>query len=244
MEMFIFTQHFYRVSWLHRKIMATINSINKLTQNLTVDPGVAGDAYIQHRRVSTPVFSMGVDDDAGDSFKISHSAALGTSDVFIMTQNGERTLPLQSLFLAYLSTTVNSVTGDGTGYVVIYDTVIKDYGSDYNNATGVFTAPTTGRYYFNNNAYYLSGVTGGTHVLDRMATSNGVYYGSAFPTNEILPGFYGYQNAVVINGGIFCDMDAGDTAYMTIVGGGTGTSKVDDIYGGNCYTWFGGYLVC
>jgi hypothetical protein len=47
---------------------------------------------------------------------------------------------------AYVATTVNNVTGDGTNYTIIFNTETSDIGNDYNNATGVFTAPYTGNY--------------------------------------------------------------------------------------------------
>jgi hypothetical protein len=57
--------------------------------------------------------------------------------------------PLQSLFSAYLSSsTSNNVTGNGTVYTVIFDTELADVSGNYNNSTGVFTAPVTGKYLF------------------------------------------------------------------------------------------------
>ncbi len=52
-------------------------------------------------------------------------------------------------FSAYLSTTQTNVTGDGTQYLYKANTVIFDIGgSDYNPSTGIFTAPSTGYYFF------------------------------------------------------------------------------------------------
>lgn len=50
-------------------------------------------------------------------------------------------------FMANVSATQNNVTGDGTVYTVIFDTVDGQLGTNYNHTTGVFTAPRTG-YYF------------------------------------------------------------------------------------------------
>lgn len=49
-------------------------------------------------------------------------------------------------FMANVSTPQANVTGDGTVYTVICDHVTGQLGSNYNNATGVFTAPRTGYY--------------------------------------------------------------------------------------------------
>ena len=50
-------------------------------------------------------------------------------------------------FEAYLSSTQNAVTGDGTNYVIPFDTELYDIGNDYSNPT--FTAPVDGIYLFN-----------------------------------------------------------------------------------------------
>jgi len=66
----------------------------------------------------------------------------------VPTTNRERTMPLQPAFFAYNSTLRSDVTGDGTAYTLIFNTVVLDQNSDYNNTTGVFTAPVTGFYMF------------------------------------------------------------------------------------------------
>lgn len=43
--------------------------------------------------------------------------------------------------------TASSVTGDGTAYTIVYDVVQFDNDSNYNNSTGVFTAPVSGIYF-------------------------------------------------------------------------------------------------
>jgi len=62
--------------------------------------------------------------------------------------SGRYTNTSQPLVGAYLSSTVSNVTGDGTAYTVIFDTESFDQGSNYNNSTGVFTAPIAGKYLF------------------------------------------------------------------------------------------------
>jgi hypothetical protein len=51
-------------------------------------------------------------------------------------------------FEADSNTSQTNVTGDGTNYTVIFDQEFVDVGNNYNNATGVFTAPVTGNYMF------------------------------------------------------------------------------------------------
>jgi len=66
----------------------------------------------------------------------------------VPTVNRERTMPLQPAFFAYNSTLRTNVTGDGTSYTIVFNTDLLDQNSDYNNTTGVFTAPVTGFYKF------------------------------------------------------------------------------------------------
>lgn len=65
-----------------------------------------------------------------------------------ITAAGEMTNTLQPAFSAFLSAPVANVTGDGTVYTIIYDSENVDQGSDYDNTTGLFTAPVTGVYQF------------------------------------------------------------------------------------------------
>ena len=80
--------------------MATKNSIDNAVQDLTIDPGATGDSFIQFDINATGEFRIGVDDASGDAFVIAQGSALGTNDTFVMTAAGERTMPLQSAFLA------------------------------------------------------------------------------------------------------------------------------------------------
>lgn len=47
---------------------------------------------------------------------------------------------------AHVGTTVNNVTGDSTSYTIIFNVVGADVRANYNNATGVFTAPYSAHY--------------------------------------------------------------------------------------------------
>ena len=81
----------------------------------------------------------------------------------------------QPLFSAYLSTTQTNVTGDGTSYPVVFDTVLINQTSSYNNATGTFTAPTTGNYMFNTLIQGLNGGASGK-ILQCYMVLTGVTY--------------------------------------------------------------------
>ena len=65
---------------------------------------------------------------------------------------------------AYLSTSPTNISGDGTVYTIIFDTVQYDSGSNYNNSNGQFTAPATGKYFVATNVYFTNLSTSYTEI--------------------------------------------------------------------------------
>jgi hypothetical protein len=180
-------------------------------------------------------FSAGIDNNDFNKFKISASATLGTTDAFVCTTAGEITKPLQPAFLATLSTTQTNVTGTGTQYTIICNTEIFDQGSDYNNATGVFTAPITGRYFFCAKIFLTDCTVAIGGDVD-VVTSNRAYqngYRRAASTADILTSC-----------SWLADMDLGDTAHATARGFGEAgdTQDLAAVSGSDTRTCFSGYL--
>lgn len=166
--------------------------------------------------------------------------ASATGTVMSALDTGEITYPLQPAFLAIPNATISDVTGDGTRYVIIFNTEIFDQNSDYNTGTGQFTAPVTGRYQFYGSIAYGdigAAHNNGSQIID---TSNREYLTNLNnPTTFDISGFLA-QTLVVL-----ADMDAGDTAEL--VANVSGSTKTVDIFYQSATdprSWFSGSLVC
>ncbi len=159
-----------------------------------------------------------------------------TGNIITALDTGEITKPLQPAFLAYVSSTINNVTGTGTAYTVIFDTEVFDQNADYNTASGVFTAPVTGRYFLQS-LVCIGGTTQATQFAILIATSNRNYY------NYYRRAASNQDHTMQISS--LCDMDAADIAYIVIAVAGE-AGDTDDVLGDatNCVASFSGHLVC
>lgn len=173
-------------------------------------------------------------------------AFLGTSSTINTTTKTPKYTQLsqykateQPAFLAYNSATDTNVSGDGTNYTVICDSEVFDQNSNYNNGTGVFTAPVTGRYNLTGKVF-INGGTSMTSAQLFITTSNRIYK----TTNSASPLTASTTQADRLLTAL-ADMDVADTATINIAtsdGGG----KVDDVYGEatDLWTYFCGNLQC
>lgn len=155
--------------------------------------------------------------------------------------NGFLSAAVQPLFSAYKSSSTADVTGDGTYYTVIFDTEIADRGSNYNNSTGVFMAPVTGKYLFVACVFTYGFDVAHTGGFLNLLTSNRRYYGNY--TNPYLVGYAGAGGSYqFLLDAVIADMDAADTAQVEVFV--TGGTKTVDVYGAaEVYTGFQGYLL-
>lgn len=128
----------------------------------------------------------------------------------------------QPAFLAYRQSTVADQTGDATSYTVVCDGEVFDPAANYNTTSGVFTAPTTGRYLLTFQCTLAELAAGHTQHELRINTSNrnhrvvDIFGSNAFTTRSMLMS-------------VVTDMDAADTA--TFVVRISGATKVVDVTG-------------
>jgi hypothetical protein len=217
----------------------TNNTANSAAQIKASTAGsTAGDPTFQATTTAT-TWTWGSDNSVtsptADPFVLSQGTTLGTNNVMSVATSGEINYPLQPAFLAYKSSTSTNVTGDGTVYTIICDTEIFDQNSDYNNSTGIFTAPVTGRYEFNLACLTVGGSTLTNFSTLRLNTSNRLY-----ASYMCIP----FAGSLYSSFSVIADMDANDTAQMDISANDTG-GKIVDVYGDSTVTtFFSGNLVC
>jgi hypothetical protein len=179
----------------------------------------AGDAYYR-ASTTTTTWAFGVDNSVtspgADPFVVSQNTTLGTNNVISIDTTGVINYPLQTAFSASKTSTTTNATGDGTTYTIAYGTEIFDQNDDFSSPT--FTAPVTGRYYLCGDVN-ISSLTS-SHVTGQMqlVTSNRNYETNVFNPYTAQSGS-GYLS---IPFGAFADLDAADTATMTVtISGGT-----------------------
>lgn len=151
--------------------------------------------------------------------------------------NGNVITSSNCAFSAVQSANITNVTGDGTVYTVICNTEIFDIGNNYNNATGIFTAPVTGKYQFIGNVWF-GNIGAGNQGSVQIQTTARRYVGSAFNPSTVKDS----NNQVIQHATAIADMNAGDTARLQF--SVTGQAKTISALGnGEPIMFFQGRLV-
>lgn len=169
-----------------------------------------------------PIGSTGADPVLGN---------ITSTDGTLTVTNGAGTIDiingLPIAFSAQVGSTLSDVTGDLTFYTVIWDTITQDNtGGAYNNATGVFTAPTTGYYMID--ACILIGDLNASHTVGKFVfLINGADQTTSFRANYFAisdGGNLGNSLSTVFY------LNAADNVRV-ILQVGTGTKTVDVVAG-------------
>lgn len=208
----------------------------------SADPAVQfirtdGTGVAPFNNAGSMVYRTRVTSTAGRSSHIWYTGS-PTAERMRIDETGCVTKPTQPAFNAYLSTNQANVTGDGTVYTIIFDTELFDQGSNYNNATGTFTAPVAGKYQFNFTVDLIATTaTGG--IINLVTT------GRTYRLVAVKPSVVGTAGGdTCLSGSIIVSMAANDTATVTAMA--SGTTKISAVYGTSSpsVTSFSGFLVC
>jgi hypothetical protein len=167
-------------------------------------------------------------------FGTTNSSSGGLYKRMEIDQHGAVTMPHQPAFLAVSAVNqLNIPAGGSTVTTVVFGNEKFDQNADFSPST--FTAPVTGKYQFN------------VHVrLEDVDISAAYYHLHIRSSNEIVaidiisPKFTTDLTYFVMHGSVLLDMDASDTAYVTMYQNGGAVQTYID--GGND-TAFSGYLV-
>jgi len=133
----------------------------------------------------------------------------------------------QYCFKAYVSSGGVDVTGDGTAYQIIFNTVDFQVGTGYNSSTGTFTAPIAGLYHFTANLQ-TSGWSSTNTTVQSYFVHNTTIYNMQMTSNIS----YSYTY-LVNNFSTTFNMAANDTVTVWIQVGGepSGTKNISIVTG-------------
>lgn len=140
------------------------------------------------------------------------------------------------MFSAYRSTDVG--TADGGLYTVVYDTELFDISNNYNNATGVFTAPVTGYYQISSSAKIV-GNTGTAWLWS--ASTELMVNGNAVDMSHLYVYDQGRFTFYIAKTSNLYLLQAGDTVSVR-ASGDTQNGTNFTVAGGRAVTSFSGFL--
>lgn len=118
------------------------------------------------------------------------------------------------------------VTGDGTPYNVIWDTTFTNQSTSYSTATGIFTAPVTGRYVYNTQIALRDLLVGHTTYRLGFFVNGGnrnTTYGNPYSLYSTSDNYACLQQSGIAN------LTAGDTLQFSVTV--LGSTKTVDVAG-------------
>ena len=184
-------------------------SFNAVTNLVTLESGFAGKVQL-NGMIPNGATGQTVKDDA-----TSRNVAASDGNIPSFTYGN----PFVS---AVVSSQIPNVTGNSTEYQIVFDSEIADYFGNYNNATGNFTAPLTGKYMISS-AVKINVANGVTTYIAKISTSNREYIIYRGDTDSVRDG----SGTFTISGTVLADMDRNDLARVRIIVSGLGGDTVD-----------------
>lgn len=195
-----------------------------------------GAAWVEISDFSDGGEAGGANRSLGNTDGYSLSLITNNANGIVISAAGEVTKPLTPSFLAYASD-ISNVTGDNTLYTVVFGSEAFDQGGNFDGVS--YTAPVTGKHLLIARLE-VGGITANhLEAHSSIVTSNRTYRldyieAKSIDVSGILGGF---------GGSVIADMDASDTATVTIQV--TQTDKTVDIRGGTspAISFFCGALI-
>lgn len=161
-------------------------------------------------------------------------------DVWNMSLEGIRTMPRQPIFSVDLSSNQANVTGDGTVYLIPFDSVNLNQGSYFSAVSHQFTAPKAGNYFFTAGGSVIPGTVGASTEFFLTLYVNGVEF-SRLAEGKPQPGASG---TFYFTGTDVFSLAAGDLVDCRVKFSGT-TKTVGMLGTGNALACtFNGFLFC
>jgi len=180
---------------------------------IIVGEGTSGEVFVVDNTgttITNAFTSLGIDDNA-------------TTNAITISSDEEVTMPGTPSFQARTNT-LSNVTGDGTAYTVLFPTERFDVGANF--ASPTYTAPVTGKY-LHTLTIETRGLTGSHTDLNLAIVTSNRTYGMA----RLNPSAIAVSGIMVFNGTMYADMDAADTATISLtVSGGTKVVDIDEAY--------------
>ena len=211
-------------------------------QNLSAGTGTftgditIGDASAADKKIlfdgNAQDYHIGLDD-SSDSLVIGKGSALGTTTLMAIDANGIITKPLQPAFCAHPASQVNNLAINTTHNPIAFGTERFDNNADF--ASNTFTAPVTGKYQLQFTLYLLNVDVDSGYIETHIVTSNDAYVHLFYcASGDTDWAYHTIHNSVV------ADMDAGDTAVITLQIPNNGAAQMDIATD----SFFSGALLC
>lgn len=209
-------------------------------ETITVGGALADDPTLNFNVSGVTNWEMGIDNSDSDKWKLSQGTALGTNDTIVSDTTGHITFPRTSGFLAYQNGSIANVTGDATPYVGIFNTEVFDINNDFDNTTGIFTAPITGHYQFHSTILF-SNISAANNFGNTKLYINGGASGTYLSFTGNIGVIKDGGNLCAFHISLLVSLTAGDT--VTSVGFVSGGAKTVAFNGINSRsTFFSGML--